>query len=353
MRKAGKERAVKLLTVAVPSYNVEKTLKASLESLCVEEIMDKLEVIVVDDGSKDTTAAIAQSFVDNFPGTFKLLRKENGGHGSTVNTALEAATGRYFKVMDGDDRLTREGLMALTAEAGHGSADLIASNYLRVPADGSQPIKMEFSGVEYGRLYRFGELRPDGLYFGIHGSTFRTEILRKSGLKLQEHTFYVDTEYALLPIPFVQTVVFIPEFVYLYAVGNAGQSVDAVNFVKRYEDHYRVVRRLSEFAALSNPADPGTEYIYRVMEKLCFTNYMLGCFYDSDSSRGRARAREFDAWLKSSNKVLYSRLGHSTYIKFLRFTGFHIVIRGMFIKKAAKKIFGIFKRITGKRRFTY
>lgn len=103
----GTEIALKLLTIAVPAYNVEKTLGATLESLCVDEVLCKLDIIVVDDGSKDGTVSIAKTFTEKHPCSVRLISKQNGGHGSAVNTGLDAAQGRYFKVVDGDDRLER------------------------------------------------------------------------------------------------------------------------------------------------------------------------------------------------------------------------------------------------------
>ena len=108
------EVVLKQLTIAVPSYNVEKTLEATLSSLCVSEVLPELDIIVVDDGSKDGTAKIAEGFACRYPESVCVIRKENGGHGSAVNTGIDAAQGRYFKVVDGDDRLDRDGL------SGHG-----------------------------------------------------------------------------------------------------------------------------------------------------------------------------------------------------------------------------------------
>ena len=93
----------KILSVSIASYNVEKILSQTLDSCLVPEIMDKLEVIVVNDGSKDGTAAVAEEYVKKAPETFVLINKENGGYGSTVNAGIQAATGKYFRLLDGDD----------------------------------------------------------------------------------------------------------------------------------------------------------------------------------------------------------------------------------------------------------
>ncbi len=235
-------------------------------------------------------------------------------------------------------------------------ADLVAANYKKVLEDGFVVALMDFRGVDYGKILNFEQIATDGsIYFGIHSSTFKTEILKNHGIRLQEHTFYVDTEYALLPIPFIKTVEFLDACVYLYTVGSAQQSIDIGNFVKRYDDHLRVVNRLVKFAgenAAGNPAKAQTDYIYSVLGKLCFTQYMLAAFYDEDAARGRGRAREFDAWLKADQR-LYNALSKSLYIRLIRATGFAFLPRGKRLKKAIRKVFNIVKRLTGKRKLTY
>ena len=93
----------KILTVTIPSYNVEAYLEDCLESFVNSEVMDDIEVLIVNDGSSDNTVKIAQRYVDKYENTFRLINKENGGHGSTINTGVREAKGKYFKVVDGDD----------------------------------------------------------------------------------------------------------------------------------------------------------------------------------------------------------------------------------------------------------
>ena len=75
----------KVLTIVVPAYNVEKYLKNCLDSFVDVNILNSIEILVVDDGSTDKTADIAKSYEKKYPNSFRLLSKENGGHGSTIN----------------------------------------------------------------------------------------------------------------------------------------------------------------------------------------------------------------------------------------------------------------------------
>lgn len=97
----------KVLTVIVPVYNMEKYIRQCLESLVIGEVLDRIEVLVVLDGSKDGSAEIAYEFVEQYPDTFRIIYKANGGHGSAINTGLMMASGEYVKILDSDDWVER------------------------------------------------------------------------------------------------------------------------------------------------------------------------------------------------------------------------------------------------------
>ena len=86
----------KNLTISIAAYNVEKYIKETLDSLICKN-MNLLEVLIIDDGSKDNTDKIAKKYEEKYKGVFKVISKKNGGYGSTINTGVEYATGKYFK----------------------------------------------------------------------------------------------------------------------------------------------------------------------------------------------------------------------------------------------------------------
>ena len=246
----------KLLTIVVPSYNASKYLDFNLQSFLQPSVPEKLEVIVVDDGSTDDTARIADAYHEKYPDTVKVVHKENGGHGSGINAGLRAATGKYFKVVDADDWVDHEALEKLlgyiasfnaadanidtdtaqaedTANAASGP-DVIYNNYYwRLTDEAKSPEEYErkaeftepFSGVEYRKVYNFESI-ADQCYVKMHNMTIRTEILKEHQIQIDEHCYYVDMEYILYPMPYVETIAFLPEFLYQYQIGRQGQSMD-------------------------------------------------------------------------------------------------------------------------------
>ena len=78
---------------------------------CVDHALlggEAVEILIVDDGSTDRTAEIADAYAEKYPTIIKAIHKENGGHGDAVNTGIAHATGVYFKVVDSDDWLDKE-----------------------------------------------------------------------------------------------------------------------------------------------------------------------------------------------------------------------------------------------------
>ena len=171
----------KLLTVVVPSYNVEKYLEETLESFVIPEIMDDLEVLIVNDGSKDRTPEIGAAYEKRYPQTFRLISKENGGHGSTINRGIEEAKGTYFKVVDGDDWVDRGGFTELLHRLKTSGADYVVTDYYKVN-DGTKEKKLEtFPYLKAHPKCRFEEVvgNTDIL---MHALVIRTAILKENGI---------------------------------------------------------------------------------------------------------------------------------------------------------------------------
>ena len=207
----------KILSVSIASYNVEKFIRKALDSCCIPEIMDRLEVLVVNDGSTDGTLQIAREYEKQYPQTFRVIDKKNGGYGSTVNASIKAATGRYFRLLDGDDWFDREGLIGFIEELSEAQEDMIIAQFKRVfEEDGHEELRDEAEDIKE-KTVRFDDLGTHD-WFTMHAVTYRTAILQENDIRLTEHCFYTDQEYDLLPLPWVETVRIFPHVVYCYKV---------------------------------------------------------------------------------------------------------------------------------------
>lgn len=253
-------RLKKILTVVVPAYNAEAYLRKNLESFRINEVLDQIEILVVNDGSTDYTRQIAESYVHRYPDSYRLISKENGGHGSGINCGIRNAAGLYFKVVDADDWVEKTAFTRLVwclreqAEREH-PADIVSSGFLwaveqKDGASGRFRLRAEFKepfrGVEYGKTYQFDRI-ADSLYIKMHNMTIRTEILRGHGIRIDEHCYYVDSEYITYPIPWVETVCFVDAYVYRYRIGRRGQSIGMDRMRQQERDYDRVIASLLAF----------------------------------------------------------------------------------------------------------
>ena len=293
-----------LLTIGVACYNVEAYVSRAIDSYSDERLNGRVEVILVDDGSSDGTADLLDEAANAWPDIFRVIHKANGGHGSAVNAALDAAQGRYFRVVDGDDWVSADELVRLLDVLEGEPADLIVDEKTEVDlntfAETAFPLPDD---INCGQVLSFDEVmdRPAIWHMVmIHTLTIRTGLLKASGIRLLEHTFYVDLEFVVKAMLTAQTVRFERLRVYRYLVGNATQSVADAGYVRHFDDHTRVCKELLEQLNRGDLDDKRREYLIGRCVLAVNTHYNIALIFDDDRKRGRKRAKEFKAWLNES-----------------------------------------------------
>ena len=233
----------KLLSVSIAAYNVEKTIEKCLDSFLDSKYLSLLELLVVNDGSHDQTVNIIEKYVQKYPGIIYLINKKNGGHGSTINTSLRLATGKFYKVLDGDDWVDANELDKLIECLMDTKAELVINDYNEVYPNHEHRVTHRRLYKEH-KVYAFDELVPDGDFrdniFAMHESAILTERLRDVGMQIQEHCFYADTEFLYYAGLAARTVEFNNSCAYQYRLGSAGQSVSAEGIYKHIEDLLKI-----------------------------------------------------------------------------------------------------------------
>ena len=228
----------KVLTISIAAYNVEKYIRNTLLSCAVETILDDIEVIVVNDGSSDQTKSIAEEFADLYPNTFKVINKENEGYGSTVMQGIDHATGKYFKLLDGDDWFDKESICKLVDCLKNTDADAVVSS--RLVSDGIEykyntPPWMDHDGKTIEKN-EFDYSKS----FGIWELTVKTELLKGLHLNLPLHCFYTDQIFVMKTITQIKTVKILCVPVYCYRRGIEEQSSSRISRVKHIEEFVSV-----------------------------------------------------------------------------------------------------------------
>lgn len=270
----------KILTVVVPTYNAEKYLRDNLEAFVYEDILLDVEILIINDGSKDKSLDIAMEYVQRYPDSFNIITKENGGHGSGINCGIHNASGKYFKVVDADDWVEADALRKLLQSLKQMDSDVVYSGFLWVFDQGQEDKKLfkkkaemsqPFIGVIYKQNYDFDEI-ADKLYMKMHNMTIKTDILRKHHIFIDENCYYVDTEYITYPIPYVKTISFVDEFVYMYRIGSQGQSVGIDKMQQNEKNYDKVLQSLFNFYAQLESDVPCSnkkkKYIERIIARV-------------------------------------------------------------------------------------
>ena len=235
---------MKLLTVTVPCYNSQDYMEKCIESLlCGGE---RVEIIVINDGSKDATGAIGDRYAAQYPDIVKVIHQENGGHGAGINAGLKAATGKYFKGVDSDDEVSADFVnfldrLELCDE--QGGVDLFVTNYYYVHTDGIGDRSIDYSNVlPEGRIFCWGVVKrfhPHQM-LTIHSCTFRTEVMRLCGGELPRKVFYEDNLMVCRTLPFVERMFYMNTNLYRYTIGREGQSVQDDVSRRRYTHHLQI-----------------------------------------------------------------------------------------------------------------
>ena len=261
--------AGKILTVVIPSYNVEKYLPEIMPYYLDEDVLSDVEILIVNDGSKDKTALIGEEYEKKYPDTIKLINKKNGGHGSTINVGLKEANGKYFKVIDGDDWVDTDGFVKLVRRLKTLDVDLVMNPFVKVNVDAHSREIKGTSNLVPNQIYAFDEI-VFGLidFYQLHSNTYKTELI-KNMRKIDENCFYVDQEYILYPIDGIKEMIYLDFPVYQYRVGNADQSMSFINMQKNRKMHEKVVFSLINLLNTENHTTNIDRFIKYKVQKMC------------------------------------------------------------------------------------
>ena len=312
----------KVLTISVAAYNVEDSLEETLNSLVVDhESMDLLEVLVVDDGSSDRTYEVAERFVDSYPDTFRLIRKTNGGYGSTINTSVNEARGTYFKQLDAGDIFVTGNLSEFIRLLSVSETDIVICPYEEfLLNDDRIDLIAQFGSYGTGASYDITVLACSHL-LKMHELAFKTDVWKKLGRIIPEHSFYTDMEYVFYPLVHAETVSFYDKPVYRYYLQCEGQSVSYEGIRKHFRDSETVMWDLFDtYNSYCREADDKRMDIIRML-----LMHSASFLYTSFLIAGRDHIKELkaiDVRMRTAYPELYKLTDDVKRIRLMRRTGF-------------------------------
>ena len=304
---------MKLLSIAVPCYNSQEYMKNCIDSLL--EGKDLVEIIIVDDGSKDDTAAIADEYAAKYPNIVKTVHQENGGHGEAVNTGLRNATGLYFKVVDSDDWVNKEAYLAILDKlreltGGPQTLDMMISNFVYEKQGAKRKKVMRYKNyMPENKIFTWKEMgrMPVGKYILMHSVIYRTGLLRDCKLELPKHTFYVDNLFVYQPLPYVKTLYYMDVNFYRYFIGREDQSVHEDVMIRRIDQQLLVNRiMIDTIAEAKNVEKNIRRYMLRYLDIIMAVSSIM--LIRSGTEENLNKKKDLWKYLKNADIRIYRKL---------------------------------------------
>ncbi|MGO2082233.1 glycosyltransferase family 2 protein [Vagococcus sp.] len=333
----------KLLSIIVPCYNSEDYMEHCIESLLIGG--EAVEILLVNDGSKDGTRSIADHYQEKYPTIVKTIHQENGGHGQAINSGLLAATGLYLKVVDSDDWVDegayRKILTFLDEHQKENLMDMIISNYVYEKQGVKHKKVMEYRSIlPIEEVFNWSDVHfPIGKYLLMHSVIYRTELLKDIGLKLPKHTFYVDNLYVFQPLPLVKKMYYLDVDFYRYYIGREDQSVNEAIMISRIDQQIFVNKELIRyFSTLDHSDEHLTLYMRRFLEIITAVSSIL--LLKEGSHENLVKKEELWNYIEQENPELYGKLRRGAF-------GHALHLPGKLGRKTAVRIYQTAQKIYG------
>lgn len=315
----------KILTISVAAYNVEETLSKTLESMYDKRIEDDLEVLIIDDGSKDNTEKIAKEYEKKSPKIFRYIKKKNGGHGSTINKGIELAQGKYFKVVDGDDWVNTEALVAFINKLKYINSDLILTDFMEIYPNKKNKVNL-IQNMQPGKEYSWKD-KINVEKVVLHTVTVKTNLLRKNHVYITEKCFYVDVEFVVWAAYVSHTITYLNIYLYMYRLGEANQSVAKSNMLKNVKMQervsYQLVKMYDQFIKSNSMVSNQKETIFNTLKRSIGSTMRTYLLMSTQVSKEKIKS--FDNNIKKISLYTYNELNNEAFIKLTRCLGYSLI----------------------------
>lgn len=306
---------MKLLTVAIPCYNSQEYMKHAIESVLVGG--EDIEILIVDDGSKDDTARIADEFEAAYPGIVRAIHQENGGHGEAVNAGIRNAKGLYYKVLDSDDWLDRDSLLRvmnkLRQMVKEGKmVDMFLANYVYEKPSEHKHKVIRYEGVfPESQIFGWSDIKRFKISQNIlmHSVIYRTQMLHDCGLELPKHTFYVDNIFVYVPLPNVKTMYYMDVNLYRYYIGREDQSVNEDVMISRIDQQIKVNKIMIDAYDLTKIRNKKLkDYMVKYLAMMMTVSSIF--LIKEGSEESLTKRAELWSYLKDASKGMFRLVNH-------------------------------------------
>ena len=304
---------MKLLTFAIPCYNSQDYMENCIKSLLPGG--DDVEILIIDDGSKDSTGDIADAYEKKYPGIIRAIHQVNGGHGEAVNAGIRNATGLYFKVVDSDDWVDEEAYKKILDKlreltGGNQTLDMFIANYVYEKEGVSHKKVIHYRNVlPQNQIFKWSDVGRFHIdqYILMHSVIYRTDMLKLCQLTLPKHTFYVDNIYVYYPLPHVRKMYYMDEDFYRYYIGREDQSVNEKVMIKRVDQQIFVTRTMIDMYQMRQISNKKLRAYMEKYLAIMMTVSSILCIRSKDPEN-MEKKKELWKYLRQKDKKTFVRI---------------------------------------------
>jgi glycosyltransferase involved in cell wall biosynthesis len=267
--------------------------------------MELLEVLVINDGTPDNSAVMAKEYEKKYPHTFRVIDKENGGHGSCCNVGLKEAQGKYIHFLDSDDWFDDD-FLAYLKRLERENADVVFTK--RVDEYVEEGIsKVHQFTIEYDKTYEVDDFdfkKVGPFFFSLHECTYRTELLRENEVTFREKASYDDTIFRLAALPNLKFISFYDQPLYHYLLGRTGQTMEQSVFIRKFDVFFENVKDLFVFyrkhqANLAGHTDGFAKYVL-----ISYVTWVYKDLWNYDFKDRKERMSRYNKFFLNENNYM-------------------------------------------------
>lgn len=300
----------KILTLIIPTYNMEKYLDTCLTSLIIEDkdLLHQVEVLVIIDGATDRSSEIAHTYQDKYPNTFVVIDKENGNYGSCINCGLKKATGKYIKVLDADDSFNTVNFEYYLKKLLELDVDLVLTDFV-FKNEQNEDYELKTRGIPSNIVLEFSDVVEElsQKFLAMHAVTYKKSIFSEINYNQTEGISYTDIEWCFLPMTKVSTIYYSKHVVYRYLLGREGQTVS--NEVAAKSISHKIIISKKLISIFMDLDDIGAEYRVYLQRRLNWGIRAIYQFYLLQHKGDCSPLINLDSYIKDNNTEVYNKLG--------------------------------------------
>lgn len=292
------------VSIIVPVYNVEAYLETCLTSL-VKQTLQEIELIVVNDGTKDQSQTIIDSFVEKYPTKIHAYQKENGGLSSARNYGMTKATGEYVAFVDSDDWVDITMYEAMYEKAKQHDFDLVVCDFNEIREGVVVPCICHQERDIFGKE-EIKEAMID-VYPSAWNKLYKRSVLEDLAIQFKPGVWFEDVEFIYRLLPYLTCIGVVKQAFYQYMIRSNSISSSADQRIFHYIENWNGVIAFYQKQGLYEE--------YRDVVEYCYVRYLFATFIKSATKLNKKLFKKAVIEAKQQVRLQFPKYRHNPYMK--------------------------------------